>query len=416
MGNNSAPEIRFAGFTDAWEQRKLGELLEYNIITEQSDGNHGELYPKSSEFTNKGIPYLSASNINNNDIDYQDIKYLPLERARKFKKGVAQDGDILLAHNATVGPSVLLKTDYPFVILSTTLTLYRVNKNQMDNHFFLNAIRSGMIQNQLKIMMKQTTRNQVPILAQRTMNIAYPKSLQEQTQIGTFLAELDHLITLHQRKLNNIKSLKAGLLQKMFPKKGEDFPEIRFPGFTDAWEQRKAKDLFNPIAEKGHDKLPVLSVTQEFGVVYREEVGIDIKYDPSTLKDYKVIHPGDFVISLRSFQGGFELSDKLGITSPAYTIFKPKETKEQDNLFWKTQFKTFKFIESLKTITFGIRDGKSISFSEFGDLRLQFPSNKDEQVKIGQFFSSLDNLNVLHQRELNALKETKKAFLQKMFV
>ncbi|MEH6849432.1 restriction endonuclease subunit S [Bacillus pseudomycoides] len=192
-------------------------------------------------------------------------------------------------------------------------------------------------------------------------------------------------------------------------------PQIRFAGFTDAWDQRKAKKLFNPIVEKGYEKLPVLSVTQEFGVVYREEVGIDIKYDPSTLKNYKVIHPGDFVISLRSFQGGFELSDKLGITSPAYTIFKPIETKEHDNLFWKTKFKTFKFIESLKTVTFGIRDGKSISFSEFGDLTLYFPSNKDEQVKIGQFISSLDHLITLHQRKLELLKETKKSLLQKMF-
>lgn len=192
-------------------------------------------------------------------------------------------------------------------------------------------------------------------------------------------------------------------------------PKIRFPGFTGPWEQRKAKDLFTPIVEKGHEKLPVLSVTQEFGVVYRDEVGIDIKYDPSTLKDYKVIHPGDFVISLRSFQGGFELSDKLGITSPAYTIFKPKETKAHDNLFWKTLFKTFKFIESLKTVTFGIRDGKSISFSEFGDLTLHFPSNKDEQAKIGECFRNLDNLITLHQRKLNNVKNMKAGLLKKMF-
>ncbi|MEF2967785.1 restriction endonuclease subunit S [Paenibacillus sp. M1] len=195
----------------------------------------------------------------------------------------------------------------------------------------------------------------------------------------------------------------------------ENVPKIRFPGFTVPWEQRKAKDLFTPIVEKGHEKLPVLSVTQEFGVVYRDEVGIDIKYDASTLRDYKVIHPGDFVISLRSFQGGFELSDKLGITSPAYTIFKPKETNEHDNLFWKTLFKTFKFIESLKTVTFGIRDGKSISFSEFGDLTLHFPSNKDEQAKIGSCFRNLDSLITLHQRKLNNVKNMKAGLLRKMF-
>src|SRR5699024_4340162 len=181
-------------------------------------------------------------------------------------------------------------------------------------------------------------------------------------------------------------------------------PEIRFPGFTEDWEQRKAKELFIPKAEKNQPELPVLSVTQDHGVVYREQVGIDIKYDKATLKNYKVIHQGDFVISLRSFQGGFELSDKLGITSPAYTIFVPKNMDSQDNLFWKTKFKTFTFIESLKTVTFGIRDGKSISFSEFGDLKLFFPKNIEEQQKIGAFFKQLDDTIALHQRKLTEIK------------
>ncbi|WP_217269317.1 restriction endonuclease subunit S, partial [Lactobacillus helveticus] len=176
-------------------------------------------------------------------------------------------------------------------------------------------------------------------------------------------------------------------------------PQLRFKGFTDPWEERKSKDIFKPKIRKGEPDLPVLSVTQTSGVVYRDEVGIDIKYDISTLKNYKVIEPNDFVISLRSFQGGFELSDKLGITSPAYTIFVPKSPEEQNNLFWRNQFKRFQFIQSLKTVTFGIRDGKSISFNEFGDLKIKFPSNILEQQKIGAFFKELDNTIALHQRK-----------------
>ncbi|MEK4983857.1 restriction endonuclease subunit S [Streptococcus sp. FSL L8-0526] len=192
-------------------------------------------------------------------------------------------------------------------------------------------------------------------------------------------------------------------------------PELRFKGFTDDWEERKSKEIFKAKVRKGEPNLPVLSVTQTSGVVYRGEVGIDIKYDVSTLKNYKVIEPNDFVISLRSFQGGFELSDKLGITSPAYTIFVPKYPEEQNNLFWRIQFKRFQFIESLKTVTFGIRDGKSISFNEFGDLKIKFPSNILEQQKIGLFFKQLDDTIALHQRKLDLLKEQKKGFLQKMF-
>lgn len=191
-------------------------------------------------------------------------------------------------------------------------------------------------------------------------------------------------------------------------------PEVRFSGFTDDWEERKGNEIFKSLVEKGKETLPVLSVTQDNGVVYREDVGIDIKYDPKTLNTYKVIYPGNFVISLRSFQGGFELSDKLGITSPAYTVFESKNVEKHDNLFWKTKFKTFRFIESLKTVTFGIRDGKTISFSEFGDLKLFFPK-LNEQQKIGSFFKQLDNTITLHQRKLELLKEQKKGFLQKMF-
>lgn len=196
--------------------------------------------------------------------------------------------------------------------------------------------------------------------------------------------------------------------------KNNQLPEVRFPEFKDAWELRKAKAIFKSIVEKGKENLPVLSVTQKNGVVYREDVGIDIKYDPKTLNGYKVIHPNNFVISLRSFQGGFELSDKLGITSPAYTIFEPVDKNLNDNLFWKSKFKTFDFIESLKTVTFGIRDGKSISFTEFGDLKIIFPS-KEEQEKIGIFFKSLDDTIALYQHKLNILKQTKRGLLQKMF-
>ena len=191
-------------------------------------------------------------------------------------------------------------------------------------------------------------------------------------------------------------------------------PEVRFSEFDSNWKLCKAKEIFKPIVEKGKEHLPVLSVTQNNGVVYREDVGIDIKYDPKTLSSYKVIHPGDFVISLRSFQGGFELSDKLGITSPAYTIFGFLDKGLHDYLFWRSKFKLFTFIESLKTVTFGIRDGKSISFTEFSDLKIFFPYKK-EQEKIGNFFKQLDDTITLQERELALLREQKKGFLQKMF-
>ena len=212
------PEIRFEGFTDAWEQRKLGALMEDGIILEQSDGNHGELYPRSKEFVNEGIPYIAASSISSDGerIDFNLTKYLSMERAIQFRKGVAKNGDVLLAHNATVGPSVMLSMDYEFAILSTSLTLYRLDKEKMSPMFFLQAIRSGYFQKQLEVFMKQTTRSQVPILTQRNLQISYPINKVEQERIGEFLSNLDHLITLHQRKCEKLKELKKYMLQNMF--------------------------------------------------------------------------------------------------------------------------------------------------------------------------------------------------------
>ena len=209
------PELRFKGFTDPWEQCKLGKLIENGIIIEQSDGNHGELYPRAEEFTEKGIPYISASSISadGESIDFNLTKYLPIERAKQFRKGVAKNGDILLAHNATVGPAVLLSMNYEFAILSTSLTLYRLDDKKMNSYYFLQAIRSRFFQIQLETFMAQTTRNQVPILTQRNLLICYPTNINEQEKIGEFLLSFDKHLALHQYKLEQEKQKKKALMQ-----------------------------------------------------------------------------------------------------------------------------------------------------------------------------------------------------------
>ena len=236
----------------------------------------------------------------------------------------------------------------------------------------------------------------------------------EQDKIGNYFKYLDHLITLHQRKCEQTKELKKFMLQKMFPKKGEKNPEIRFPGFTDDWEQRKAGEIFKSVSDKGYTDLPVLSASQELGMILRDEIGIDIKYDESSIKNYKRVKPGQFVIHLRSFQGGFAWSDIEGITSPAYTILDYQEPEEHCSKFWKIVLTSPMFITRLETVTYGIRDGRSISFTDFSTLNLNVPSIAEQQ-KIGEYFSKLDNLITLHQRKCEQLKELKKFMLQNMF-
>ena len=384
--SKKSPQLRFEGFTDDWEERKLSDIAD--------------------RFDNLRVP-ITAS-----DRKPGDTPYYGANGIQDYVEGFTHNGEFILV--AEDGANDL--KNYPVqyvngkVWVNNHAHVLQGKKTITDNKFLMNAIKNfniepflvggGRAKLNADVMMK--------------LNILLPTFV-EQEKIGSLFSLLDKTIALHQRKLDLLKEQKKGYLQKMFPKNGAKVPELRFAGFADDWEERKSKDIFKPKIRKGEPDLPVLSVTQTSGVVYRDEVGIDIKYDISTLKNYKVIEPNDFVISLRSFQGGFELSDKLGITSPAYTIFVPKSPEEQNNLFWRIQFKRFQFIQSLKTVTFGIRDGKSISFNEFGDLKIKFPSNILEQQKIGAFFKKLDDTIALHQSKLDLLKEQKKGFLQKMF-
>lgn len=191
-------------------------------------------------------------------------------------------------------------------------------------------------------------------------------------------------------------------------------PKLRFPGFTEDWEQCKADYIFKSVTDKGYPEMPVLSASQELGMVYRDQNGIDIQHDKKNETSYKRVLPGQFVIHLRSFQGGFAYSEVEGITSPAYTVMSFKNSNEQYGLFWKHVFKSETFIKRLETITYGIRDGRSISFSDFKSLILQYPSFSEQKL-IGDSIAVIERGITLHQRKLDNLKLKKKALLQKLF-
>lgn len=230
-----------------------------------------------------------------------------------------------------------------------------------------------------------------------------------------FFLKLSDTIDLHQRKLEALEKTKKSFLQKMFPKKDETKPEIRFAGFTDDWEQRKAIKIFTSISKKKYPELPVLSASQEKGMILRDKIGIDIKYDKKSLNTYKKVSPGQFVIHLRSFQGGFAYSEIEGITSPAYTVIDFKDKELYYPLFWRFVLSSTTFIKKLETVTYGIRDGRSISFTDFSSLKFVVPGY-EEQQKIGNFFKQLDDTIALHQRQLEVLKNMKTSFLQKMYI
>ncbi|GFI59274.1 hypothetical protein IMSAG044_00156 [Lactobacillaceae bacterium] len=192
-------------------------------------------------------------------------------------------------------------------------------------------------------------------------------------------------------------------------------PEVRFKGFTDDWEQRKGKSIFYSKSNKDFPELIVLSATQDKGMIPRSSTGIDIKYEKKNLRGYKKVESGDFIVHLRSFQGGFAYSNLTGIVSPAYTVFTFKQPEMFNNYFWKEKFTSYNFIQLLKKVTYGVRDGRSISYSDFLTLNEKFPV-KVEQTKIADLFKIIDNLITLQQRKLKQLKRLKTAMLQQLFV
>ena len=191
-------------------------------------------------------------------------------------------------------------------------------------------------------------------------------------------------------------------------------PNLRFPEFSGEWEKFRNDSLFNVVSEKNKGKqiTSVLSASQTDGMVSRDSLGIDIKFEEDSIKNYKIVREGDYVIHLRSFQGGFAFSDRVGVCSPAYTILRP--TQQISYGFLKPFFMSNKFIDSLRLVTYGIRDGKSISVEEWLKLSTSLPS-VEEQKKISAFLSLLDERIATQIKIIEDLKKLKSAIRARVF-
>ena len=370
------PRIRFKGFEEDWEQRKFVELfLEKRDKTQSED----EDVLLSCAIT--GI-YLN-SELFSHFRGTSNIGYL------KIKKNDL----ILSAQNLHLG-NANVNLLFEHGIISPAYKVYELNecdqyfvqswvKKDSTKDFFLNATTEGASQ----------CRKNIDWCILNNQLIVIP-SLYEQVRIGKLFNSLNHLITLHQRKLEKLKIIKKSMLENLFPQNGEKTPKIRFSGFTKDWEQRKLGEVFVEYSEKNHSELPPLTIIQGGGTIRRDESDRALQYDKGSLSNYKMVNKGDFIVHLRSFEGGLEKANSTGIISPAYHTLSGENT---DTTFYYAYFRSKKFIESdLKPHVYGIRDGRSIDIEGMKTINIPY-TILEEQRRIGKFIDSLDHLITLHQ-------------------
>ncbi|EOA8742064.1 restriction endonuclease subunit S [Enterococcus hirae] len=408
MSNDKQPEIRFPGFTEAWEQRKLGEIAQKVSV--------GIATSSSEYFTDKetGVPFVKNQNVKENWIDDSDLEFITHEFDEANRNKRLKTGDILTVRTGYPGLSAVVPSHLEGAQTFTTL-ITRLKQETALPEYVSAFINSDAGMKQITGMEAGGAQKNVNAGILQNLLIDLP-SLAEQKAISDCTKLFDTTITLQQRKLDLLKETKKGFLQKMFPKNGAKVPEIRFPGFTKDWEQRKLGDFVVDYVEKTsvQNQFPMLTSSQQKGIVLQEDYFANRQVTTENNIGYFVLPRGYFTFRSRSDNDVFvfnrnDIIDR-GIISYFYPVF---TLKSADSDFF------------LRRINNGIQRQLSIqaegtgqhvlSLKKFKNIVAMFPS-EEEQQKIGTFFKQLDDTITLHQRKLDLLKETKKGFLQKMFV
>ena len=395
------PKVRFAGFTETWEQRKLGEVgTTFTGLSgkKASDFGHGKasLITYMNVFSN---PIANPNMIENVEVD---------SRQREVEVG-----DVFFTTSSEtpeeVGMSSVLKKKIGITYLNSFCFGFRPSV-KFDLDYLAFMLRSESVRKQIKLLAQGISRFNIAKTKMMYIDIQVPK-IDEQIAIGKYFAQLDRLITLHQRKRGRLENIKKAMLEKMFPKNGADVPEVRFVGFTEAWEQRK----FEKIAIRS-SAMAVCSRSLP-GVEYEDiisEQGIlnkDIKTKRAVKIGIKFL-PGDVLFGkLRPYLKNWLLPDFTGVAVGDFWVLQPSEIDSQ-YLYYLIQTPAFQEVSNQSTGTKMPRaDWNLVAKSMFF-----LPQNDDEQTCIGTFFRQLDRLITLHQRKVALLQNIKKACLEKMFV
>ena len=381
------PELRFAGFADDWEQRKLGNLSEI------TDTKHA-----TAPVVDFETPYkmIRTSAVRDGRLFPDRMDYVTYDTYEQWSERIhLKPNDVVISREAPMGEAAVIPTDNNKYFLGQRMVGIRVF-DDLDPFFLLSTFLAPKFRKEIQIRnAESTTVANFGIPSIKGYEVDIPEK-EEQTKIGSFFRQLDNTIALHQRKLDLLKEQKKGYLQKMFPKNGAKVPELRFAGFADDWEERKAKEMI-----KTHHFRSYLA-------------------EPNDVGNYEVIQQGDKPIAGYANGEPFEyFYDVTLFGDHTVSLFKPTKpffiATDGVKIISADEFDGRYFYVTLERYK-PASQGYKRHFTILKNEDIWFTTNKDEQVKIGTFFKQLDETIALHQRKLDLLKEQKKGFLQKMFI
>ncbi len=399
------PSIRFAGFTDAWEQRKLGELIE-DYVERTTVQNQ---YPVLTSSQQQGIvlqeTYFADRQVTTND----NVGYFVLPKGY-FTYRSRSDTNIFVFNRNDILDKGIISYYYPVFHPKNT-----------DSDFLLRRLNHG-IRSQLAMAAEGTGQKVLAHSKFKSMTVSVPK-VDEQAEIGAFFQNLDRLITLHQRKYDQLVNIKKSMLEKMFPKNGELVPEVRFAGFTDAWEQRKLGDVA-PLRggyafQSSHFRSEGIPIVKISNILQSGEVGGDFDYYDEISGDESFTLPdGAAVLAMSGATTGkvsiLSNKEKMKIyQNQRVGYFSPCEDVAYS--FIQTITRSHLFTNQLKSVLVAGAQ-PNVSSKDIDNFEFYFPTSICEQARIGAFLTEIDNLITLHQRKLERLQNIKKACLEKMFV
>ena len=411
------PAIRFAGFTDAWEQRKLSSLCD-----KFTDGD----WIEAKDQSNSGVRLIQTGNVG--VAEYLDKpnnkKWISNETFKALHCEEVLKGDILISRlPEPAGRACILPNLASKMITAVDCTIVRASKD-VSNKFLLQYLSSQKYFDEVNTCLAGGTRQRISRSNLAKFDVAIPIEKSEQEVIGIYFHRLDNLITLHQRKYDKLVNVKKAMLEKMFPKDGADVPEIRFKGFTEAWEQRKLSDIYQNVGnafvgtatpyyvENGHFYLESNNIKEGL-INHNTEIFINDEFYEKQ-RD-KWLHTGDIVMVQSGHVGHAAVIPEELNNTAAHALIMFRNPKEKiEPYFLNYQYQTLKSKKKIDNITVG-NTIKHILASDMQEFVVDFTSY-EEQSEIAAYLKKLDNLITLHQRKLEKLKNVKKACLEKMFV